>query len=47
VQVDTAEAWANEDYVGESIEQGSLMNAKALGGVAMAKQIINYITGEE
>ena len=43
---DTQAAWANEVYVGGSIEQGALMNAKALGGIEQINDTLEYITGE-
>jgi hypothetical protein len=36
----TEAAWSNEEFTGDGLEHGALQNAKALGGVAMLKEII-------
>ena len=41
--METQEAWANEMFIGESLEQGALQNAKALGGIAMLKRVVEYV----
>lgn len=37
------EAWARQGYVGDSLEQGALQNANALGGIVVLDQIISDI----
>jgi hypothetical protein len=34
------EAWSSEQFTGDSLEQGALANAYALGGVHTLKEII-------
>ena len=42
-EVETQGAWASEQFTGDSLEQGALQNAKALGGVAMLKRVVEYV----
>ncbi len=37
------ETWARQGYIGDSIEQGALRNATALGGISVLDQIITDI----
>lgn len=39
----TKERWENEDFIGESLEQGALQNAKALGGLKALREVIGVI----
>ena len=41
---ETLTAWANEAYTGQRLDQGALMNAKALGGLAVVQGLIEQIT---
>lgn len=41
---ETLELWAREGYIGDSAEQSSLANAKALGGISVLDQVIEKIT---
>ena len=38
---ETQDAWASELFVGDSIEQGAIQNAAALGGVRVLKELIS------
>ena len=40
---ETQETWAAEGFVGDSLEQTALMNAKALGGLSVLRQIIDLL----
>lgn len=40
---ETMEAWAQEKFVGETIEKTYGENAKALGGLAVLDQVIDLI----
>jgi hypothetical protein len=44
---DTQEIWATEGFIGESMEQGALQNAKALGGISVIDKVGTYICIEE
>lgn len=39
----TLEYWAEEAFIGASIEQGAVMNATALGGVRVLTNLIEQI----
>lgn len=39
------EAWADKAYVGDSIEEMAVMNANALGGVAVINGLVETIEG--
>lgn len=43
---DTQDAWSLKKYVGETYEQSALMNAAALGGLDVLRQIIDMIESE-
>ena len=45
-QTETEQAWSSEQFTGDSLEQGALQNAKALGGIAMLKEVISYVEGK-
>lgn len=40
---ETLDNWAKGFYVGDSVEQGTLRNAKALGGVDVLDQVIERL----
>jgi len=40
---ETMEAWADELFTGESMEQGALVNAKSLGGVDAFKKLLAHL----
>jgi hypothetical protein len=40
---ETQNAWAREVFVGSTLEQSALMNAKALGGLDLLNQVIERI----
>jgi len=44
-RLETLQAWSREAYVGDSIEQGAVMNAKALGGIAVLDNLVETIEG--
>ncbi len=41
---DVMESWAMEVFIGESMEQGQLQNATALGGVRVLNDLIEQLT---
>lgn len=44
---ETCHNWSKGEFVGDSLEEMALRNAKALGGISVLDQIIDIVTGEE
>lgn len=44
---ETCHNWSKGEFIGDSLEEMALRNAKALGGISVLDQIIDIVTGEE
>lgn len=42
-RMETVFAWGNENFVGNSMEQGALQNATALGGIRVLTDLIDQL----